>query len=109
MPSALSVPADSPRWDLQGQAKVAEYQGRKCLLLDGAAAVLKDFEMRDGLIDADIATPASRGFFGIQFRLDKDGANGEWVYLRQHKSAQPLTPSESDAIKWQDVEAEPPG
>ena len=64
----LSVPADSPRWDLQGQAKAAEYQGRKCLLLDGGAAVLKDFEMRDGVIDVDVATPAKRGFFGIQFR-----------------------------------------
>src|SRR5882762_1062038 len=26
----LSVSADSQRWDLQGQAKAAEYQGRKC-------------------------------------------------------------------------------
>ena len=57
----LSVPADSPRWDLQGQAKAAEYQGRKCLFLDGGAAVLKDFEMRDGVVDVDVATPASRG------------------------------------------------
>jgi hypothetical protein len=30
-PQTLTVPADSPRWDLQGQAKLAEYQGRKCL------------------------------------------------------------------------------
>ena len=81
----LSIPSDSPRWDLQGQAKATEYQGRKCLSLDGAAAVLKDFEMRDAVIDMDIATPARRGFFGIQFRLDKDLNNGEWVYLRQHK------------------------
>ncbi|HEX7175746.1 MAG TPA: hypothetical protein VF240_10845, partial [Pyrinomonadaceae bacterium] len=26
-PQTLSVPADSPRWELQGQAKAAEYQG----------------------------------------------------------------------------------
>ena len=31
---SISVPPDSPRWDLQ-EAKVTEYQGRKCLLLDG--------------------------------------------------------------------------
>jgi len=55
-PPALSVPLDSPRWDLQGQARVADSQGRKCLALDGAAAVLKDFEMRDGVIDVDVAT-----------------------------------------------------
>jgi hypothetical protein len=103
-PQTLSVPPDSPRWDLQ-EAKVAEYQGRKCLLLDGAAAVLKDFEMRDGVIDVDVATPASRGFFGIQFRLDKDGVNGEWVYLRQHKSGLPdamqYTPVFNTGANWQ--------
>src|SRR6266542_5614290 len=57
----LSVPADSPRWGLEGQAKAAEYQGRKCLFLNGGAATLKDFEMRDGVVDVDVATPASRG------------------------------------------------
>ena len=70
----LSLPADSPRWDLEEKAKATEYLGRKCLLLDGGAAVVKDFEMRDGVIDVDIATPAKRGFFGIQFRMSKDGA-----------------------------------
>src|SRR5262249_44843194 len=73
-PQALSVPPDSPRWDLQGQAKLAEYQGRKCLLIDGGGALLKDFEMRDGVIDVDVATPASRGFFGFMFRIVDDGA-----------------------------------
>jgi hypothetical protein len=100
----LTVPPDSPRWDLQN-AKVADYQGRKSLLLDGAAAVLKDFEMRDGVIDVDIATPANRGFFGIQFRVANDGANGEWVYLRQHKSGLPdamqYTPVLNTGANWQ--------
>jgi hypothetical protein len=102
---ALSVPPDSPRWELQEKAKVTEYQGRKCLLLDGGAAILKDFEMRDGVVDMDIATPAKRGFFGIQFRLDHDGANGEWVYLRQHKSGLPdaiqYTPVLNTGANWQ--------
>ncbi len=101
----LSVPADSPRWELQGQAKPAEYQGRKCLFLDGGAATLKDFEMRDAIVDVDVATPASRGFFGIQFRIAGDGANAEWVYLRQHKSGQPdamqYTPVLSTGLNWQ--------
>src|SRR5215472_14030344 len=44
----VSVPSDSPRWDLQGEAKVTDYEGRKCLRLDGGAAILKDFEMWDG-------------------------------------------------------------
>ena len=101
----LSVPADSPRWSLQEQAKVAEYQGRKCLLLDGGAAVLDDYEMRDGVIDVDVATTASRGFFGFQFRIVDDGALAEEVYLRPHKSGAPdalqYTPILNTGRNWQ--------
>ena len=104
-PQTLSVPADSPRWDLQGQARVTEFQGRKCLFLDGGDATLKDFEMRDGVIDLDVAITANRGFFGIQFRVDNDGLNGEWVYLRQHKSGLPdamqYTPVLNTGLNWQ--------
>ena len=104
-PPTLSVPADSPRWDLEGEAKPAEYQGRKSLLLNGGAAVLKDLEMRDGVVDVDVATPATRGFFGIQFRIANDGANAEWVYLRQHKSGLPdamqYTPVLNTGLNWQ--------
>jgi hypothetical protein len=104
-PQPLSVPADSPRWDLEGQAKAAEYHGRKCLLLDGGAALLKDYEMRDDVIDVDVATRAKRGFFGIQFRVADDGANAEWVYLRQHKSgladAMQYTPVLNTGLNWQ--------
>ena len=104
-PQALSIPPDSPRWDLEGQAKLAEYQGRKCLLIDGGAALLKDFEMRDGVIDVDVATPASRGFFGFMFRIVDDGATAEEVYLRQHKSGAPdamqYTPVLHTGRNWQ--------
>jgi hypothetical protein len=102
-PQTLSVPPDSARWELEGQAKATEYQGRKSLFLDGGAATLKDFEMRDGVVDVDVSTPASRGFFGIQFRVD--GASGEWVYLRQHKSGLPdamqYTPVLNTGLNWQ--------
>ena len=101
----ISVAPDSPRWDLQGKAELADYLGRKCLLLDGGAAILKDFVMRDAIIDVDVATPAARGFFGFQFRLADEGANGEWVYLRQHKSGYPdamqYTPILNTGANWQ--------
>jgi hypothetical protein len=104
-PQRVSIPADSPRWGLQGQAKVAEYQGRKCLLIDGGAAVLDDFELRDGVIDVDVATSAARGFLGIQFRITADGANAEEIYLRPHKSGQPdaiqYTPILNTGRNWQ--------
>ena len=102
-PQTLNVPADSTRWELEGQAKAAEYMGRKCVYLDGGAATLKDFEMRDGVVDVDVATPASRGFFGIQFRIEGD--NAEWVYMRQHKSGAPdamqYTPVLNTGLNWQ--------
>jgi hypothetical protein len=104
-PQTLSIPPDSPRWEMQGEAKVSEYLGRKCMVLDGGAAILKDFEMRDGVIDADVATSAKRGFFGFDFRIDADGVNYEEVYLRPHKSGLPdamqYTPVLNSGRNWQ--------
>jgi hypothetical protein len=101
----LSVAPDSPQWDLEGNAKATEYQGRKCLMLDGGAAVLKDFAMRDAVMDMDISTTRKRGFLGVQFRLDESGKNGEWVYLRPHKSGLPdamqYTPIVNTEGTWQ--------
>jgi hypothetical protein len=103
--SQLSVPPDSPRWALEGEARVAEYLGRKCLFVDGGGATLKDFVLRDGVIDVDVLTPANRGFFGIQFRITDDNANAEWIYLRQHKSGLPdamqYTPVLNTGLNWQ--------
>ncbi|MFL6299604.1 MAG: family 16 glycoside hydrolase [Terriglobales bacterium] len=102
---AIAVPADSPRWELEGDAKVVDYQGKKSLRMDGAAAVLKDFEMRDGVIDVDVNTPAKRGFVGFDFRIDKDEANYEEVYFRQHQSGYPdalqYTPVLGTGRNWQ--------
>ena len=101
----LSIPADSPRWDRQGKVQTSEFQGRPCLSLDGGAAVVKDFAMRDGIVDVDVATPAVRGFFGIQFRIANEGADAEWVYLRQHKTGLPdalqYTPVLHTGANWQ--------
>jgi len=102
-PGALSVPADTTHWTLEGKAEVTDYQGRHCLFLDGAQVTLRDLELRDGVIDVDVATPASRGFFGLMFRID--GSNAEWVYLRQHRSGYPdamqYTPILNTGLNWQ--------
>ena len=95
--SAETFAPDSPVWQLEGRADVATYLGRTAIHLDGGSAVLKDFDLRDGVIDVDVATPARRGFFGIQFRITPDDVNSEFVYLRQHKSGQ------SDAIQYTPV------
>ncbi len=102
---AVAVPSRSPRWELEANAKRVQYRGRSCLMLDGGAATVKDFELRDGVVDVDVITPASRGFFGIQFRLNAEGTHGEWVYLRQHKSGRPdamqYTPVLNTGLNWQ--------
>jgi hypothetical protein len=60
--------------------------------------------MRDGVVDVDVATPASRGFLGIHFRI-ADDVNAEWICLRQHKSGLPeamgYTPVLNTGMNWQ--------
>ena len=99
----LSLPPDSPRWEFEGNAHAGEFQGRKCITLDGGGASIKDLDLRDGVIDVDAATTAVRGFFGIQFRIEEK--NGEWIYLRPHKSGLPdaiqYTPVLNTGLNWQ--------
>jgi len=101
----ISAPPDTSHWTLEGKAEPTEYLGRKCLLLDGGAAILNNFELRDGVIDADVATTATRGFLGIQWRISEDGQTAEWVYMRPHHSGQPdaiqYTPVLHTGLNWQ--------
>src|SRR5580704_10134626 len=101
----LSLSPDSRRWALNPRAKVTTYLGRHCLTLDGGLATVKDFTLRDGVIDVDVATPAPRGFFGFEFRMADSGTNAELVYLRQHKSglsdAMQYTPVLNTGRNWQ--------
>jgi hypothetical protein len=101
--TSTDVPPDSSRWIFEGQAGVTDYLGRRCIMLDGGAATIKDMDLRDGVLEMDVATPAKRGFFGIQFR--SDSMNGEYVYLRQHKSGLPdamqYTPVFNTGLNWQ--------
>ncbi|HYV18795.1 MAG TPA: hypothetical protein VFC25_07185 [Verrucomicrobiae bacterium] len=105
VPAVISIPPDSPRWELEGKAKPAEFQGRPCLMLDGGAATLKDLELRDGVIDVDMAVASTtfRGFIGIQFRIADEDA--EWIYLRPHKFGYPdaiqYTPVIHTGLNWQ--------
>ena len=99
----VALPPDSAHWIFEGHAEVTEYLGRRCIMLDGGAATVKDLDLRDGVIDMNVATGATRGFFGIQFRADS--MNAEFVYLRQHKSGLPdamqYTPVLNTGLNWQ--------
>src|SRR5262249_23858580 len=104
-PGAMAVPADPSRWGLEGEAKIVDHQGRPSILLDGGAATLKGVEVGRAGLDVGVSTPASRGFFGIQFRVAGDGRSAEWIYLRQHKSGLPdamqYTPVLGTGLNWQ--------
>src|SRR6185369_5365920 len=101
---AESFPADSPQWQLGPKAKVTDYLGRRCLALEDDVATLKDFEMTDGVIDADMAGTGARGFYNIFFRTQPNG-DGEEVYLRPHKTglddAQQYSPMFQRVGVWQ--------
>ena len=101
---AESFPTESPRWQLGPKAKVTDYLGRRCLDLEDDVAMLKDFEMADGTIDADMAGNGSRGFYNILFRTQAN-RDGEIVYLRPHKTglddAQQYTPVLNGVGPWQ--------
>ena len=99
-----AFPADSPRWQLGPKAKLTDYLGRRCLDLEDDVAMLKEFEMADGIIDADMAGNGSRGFHNILFRTQSN-RDGEIVYLRPHKTglddAQQYTPVMNGVGPWQ--------
>ena len=101
--SAL-VEFDDAHWTLQGDARFVTYDGRASIRVDGGGAVLNDVLFDDGVIEFDVLARGERGFFGVQFRLD-DAGNGEWVYLRPHKSGLPdalqYTPILGTGLNWQ--------
>ncbi len=71
----------------------------------GARRSLKDFEMRDGVIDVDVATPAKPRLFRHTVPDRGRRSQCEWVYLRQHKSGLPdamqYTPVLNTGLNWQ--------
>lgn len=66
-PDSLAIAPDSSRWELEGNAKVTQFQGRSSLFLNGGAATVKKFEMRDGIVDVDVATTATRDLLAFNF------------------------------------------
>jgi len=79
------------RWDL-ANAKVVDHLERQALM---GAALLKDAEFEDGIIECDIAMKAGvRSYPGILFRI-QSMEEYERVYLRPHRS-----PLYDDAVQY---------
>ncbi len=85
------IPFSPERWDL-ANAKVVDYLERKALM---GAALLKDVEFEDGVIECDIAMKAGvRSYPGILFRV-QSLEEYERLYLRPHRS-----PLYDDAVQY---------
>ena len=69
----------------RARGKITDYLGPALPRLEYDVATLKNFEMTDGVIDADMAGSGARGFYNIFFRT-QDKGDGESVYLRPHMS-----------------------
>ena len=99
----VTLAPDSPRWRVEGRGTTTELGGRRCLQLNGGLASVTDLDFQDGIVDVEARTTGERGFFGIQFRSDT--LDGEFVYLRPHKSGLPdaiqYTPVLNTGLNWQ--------
>jgi hypothetical protein len=75
---------------------VVDYLGQQALRLKGGGALLEGLDIKNGVIEFDIAVPDLQTFAGAVFRL-RGEANYEHFYIRPHQSGNP------DANQYQPV------
>ncbi|MFC2101682.1 SMP-30/gluconolactonase/LRE family protein [Bacteroidota bacterium] len=81
MAQMQTIPFDTSHWDLS-RAKVTEYLGREAL---AGGALLKNVELRNGIIEVDMAVKHARSYPGINFRA-VNPENYERIYIRPHRA-----------------------
>ena len=93
----VSIPFDDESWTIEAQDhEVVEYLGRQALRIRGGAAMLRDLDIRNAIVEFDVAVTRDRNFVGLVFRQGDD-ANFENFYIRPHQSGNP------DANQYQPV------
>lgn len=100
-----SVPFDSDAWEINSPAYlITEYQGQQALYMNTGRAILNGINIKNGIIEFDIAFSGQRGFTGAFWRM-VDGRNYEDFYMRPHQSGQPdanqYTPVFNGRSGWQ--------
>lgn len=100
-----SIPMEPEFWQVGAEEHRFEtYLGRPALFLNNGLAIVRDFEMRDGVFEVDISIPSERGFSGVVWR-GVDGGNYEEFYLRHHQSGNPdanqYSPVDNGVSSWQ--------
>ncbi len=87
----VTVDFSSDQWD-KSRAKVVEHLERQALM---GAAFLNDVNLKNGIIEVDVATTdRARSYPGVLFRV-KDQLNYERIYIRPHRS-----PFYDDALQY---------
>lgn len=110
---ALALPAqvraqlawDAERWTIEARESAIErYMGREGLSLNSGVAWLEGVELRNGIIEFDLAAKNQLGFYGIAFRA-ADAGDYEHFYLRPFQSGRPdatqYTPVYNGVSGWQ--------
>lgn len=104
-PAPESVPFDDARWQIEAaESEVTEYLGKTALRIKGGGALLPEVDIRNGLVEFDIAITPERGFAGLIFRWQSEG-NYEQFYVRPHQSGNPdanqYQPVNNGSASWQ--------
>jgi glyoxylase-like metal-dependent hydrolase (beta-lactamase superfamily II) len=102
-PEAISF--DDARWQIEAlESERLSYLGEDALKLQGGSALINDLDIRNGIVEFDIAVSGARGFAGLMFRV-QDSANYEHFYIRPHQSGKPdanqYTPVFNGVSAWQ--------
>ena len=91
-------------WVVMGEATPVDHEGKESFLVKKGAIMVKDVNLRDGIIEADMNFTSQRGFPGFAFRV-QDENNFENFYIRPHQSGNPdatqYTPVFNGYAGWQ--------
>ncbi|CAM2069733.1 hypothetical protein SCOR_30440 [Sulfidibacter corallicola] len=97
---AGGIPLDAEHWNLEN-AELGEFLGRKAVT---GRAILEKGELRDGVIQVDLAATGERAYPGIIFHREGD-RDYETLYVRPHKSNLPdavqYAPAFNGMVGWQ--------
>ena len=101
----IRVPASLDQWDTVGANPTLEtYLGKQCIAFNSGAIILKNADLKDGTVEADVSFPRQRAFPGFVTRMQAD-KNFEFFYLRPHQSGNPdatqYTPVFNGQAGWQ--------
>lgn len=82
------IPLDTVHWDIKARSYVLEpYKGNDAIYLQAGSMTLRNAEFLNGTIEYDIYITETRGFPGVQFRIND--LDAEQFYIRPHQSGNP--------------------